>query len=315
MKHPFVRSLRILLLLLVIMSLALAACGDDDKDKDKEEEEAPPETVTLGLSLSTEANPFFVEIASGAQAEAETLGVEVVLMYAADDIDTQIQQIQEMIDQPVSALLINPVDSAGIVPSIEAANAAGIPVFTIDRGAEGGEIVAHVASDNVAGGRMAGDALAKGIGESGMVVELTGIEGASAAIDRGAGFNEAISAYENIEVIAQETANFNREEGQTVFAQILADNPEISGVFAHNDEMILGAIAAAEEAGREGIVFVGFDAVPDATAAVDAGTLYATIGQQPEEMGRLGVKTAVDHLNGTAVESFIPVNLALIGGR
>ena len=114
-------------------------------------------------------------------------------------------------------------------------------------------------------------------------------------------------------MIARETANFNREEGRTVFAALLEEYEEIDGVFAHNDEMILGAIEAAKAADRAGdILFVGFDAIEDAVAAVESGDLLATIAQQPAEMGRLGVEAAVDYLNGTEIPESVPVDLALI---
>src|SRR3972149_382760 len=120
-----------------------------------------------------------------------------------------------------------------------------------------------------------------------------------AARARGAGFNDYMSAScPGVTIIARQTANFNRAEGLTVFENILQAEPEIDGVFAHNDEMILGAIEAADAAGRTAIIFVGFDAVDDAVAAVEEGTLAATIAQQPSEMGRLGVEQALAYLNG-----------------
>ncbi|MFN8527572.1 MAG: D-ribose ABC transporter substrate-binding protein [Anaerolineae bacterium] len=273
----------------------------------------PASTLTVGMSLSNLANPFFASMRDGANEAATRLNVTLVVEDAADNADTQAQQIEDLIDQGVGVLLINPVDSDAIVASVEAANAANIPVITIDRSANGGTVLAHIASDNVAGGRMAGNYLAETLGNTGHIVELTGIEGTSAARDRGAGFNEAIAAFPEMQVIVRETANFSREEGQTVFASILEANPNIDAVFAHNDEMILGAIEAARAAGRlSEIKFVGFDAVDDALTALESGELLATIAQQPAEMGRLGVENAVRALNGESVEASIPVDLALI---
>ena len=211
-------------------------------------------------------------------------------------------------------MLVNPTDAAAIVPSIQRANEAGIPVFTIDRAAEGGEVVSHIASDNVAGGRMAAEYLCEALGGEGNVVELEGIAGTSAARDRGQGFNDYMSSEcTGVTIVARQTANFNRAEGLTVFENILTAEPEIDGVFAHNDEMILGAIEAAKAADRAGdILFVGFDAIEDAVAAVESGDLLATIAQQPAEMGRLGVEAAVDYLNGTEIPESVPVDLALI---
>jgi ribose transport system substrate-binding protein len=272
------------------------------------------EGYTIGLSLSTLNNPFFVTLRDGAQAAADAAGVELIVVDAQDDSAREATNIEDLVQRGVDALLVNPTDADAIVPSIERANAAGIPVFTIDRAASGGEIVSHIASDNVAGGRMAAEFLCTALGGQGKVVELEGIAGTSAARDRGQGFNEYMSSEcTGVEIVARQTANFNRAEGLTVFENILEAQPVIDGVFAHNDEMILGAIEAAKAANRAGeIVFVGFDAVDDAVAAVEAGDLAATVAQQPSEMGRLGIETAVQHLNGETVESYIPVALSLV---
>lgn len=160
---------------------------------------------------------------------------------------------------------------------------------------------------------MAAEYLCNQLDGSGNVVELQGIPGSSAARDRGQGFNDYMSSEcGGVTIVAQQTANFNRDEGLTVFENILTAEPEIDGVFAHNDEMILGALQAAEAAGRTDMIFVGFDAIDDAVAAVEDGRLDATIAQQPALMGELGVETAVDYLNGEDVSENIPVELELI---
>lgn len=290
--------------LLVIAAMLLAACAPAASETDKK---------TLGLVLSTLNNPFFVTLRDGAQAAADAAGVELIVVDAQDDSAKMTAGIEDLITKKVSAILINPTDSDAVVPAIQKANEAGIPVFTVDRGANGGEVVAHVASDNVAGGKMAAEFLCAAIGGAGNVVELQGIAGTSAARDRGQGFNDYMTAScTGAPIIAQQTANFNRDEGLTVFENILQAQPEIAAVFAHNDEMILGAIQAAEAAGRTGIIFVGFDAVDDAVAAVTAGTLAATVAQQPAEIGRLSVESAVTFLGGGTVEKNIPVPLSLV---
>ncbi len=274
-----------------------------------------PTEATIGLSLSTLNNPFFVTLRDGAQAAADAAGVKLVVVDAQDDPAREATNMEDLIQQDVSVILVNPTDADAVVPSVQKANEAGIPVFTIDRGANGGTIVSHIASDNVAGGMLAGKFLCDALGGQGKVVELEGIAGTSAARDRGLGFNDYMSKQcSGVEIIARQTANFNRAEGLTVFENILQAQPEINGTFAHNDEMILGAIEAAEAAGRSGIVFVGFDAIDDAVAAVNDGRLAATIAQQPAEMGRLGVENALNYLAGQSVESYIPVDLSLVSG-
>ena len=269
--------------------------------------------TTFGISISTLNNPFFVTLRDGAQEAADRLGVNLVVVDAQDDSAQEAANIDDLIQQGVDAILINPTDSDAIVPSIVRANEAGIPVFTIDRGASGGAVVAHVASDNVAGGVLAGEFLVEQIGGSGALVELEGIAGTSAARDRGAGFNSVVDGSGGVSVVSRQTANFNRAEGLSVFENILQTQGEIDGVFAHNDEMILGAIEAAKAAGRDGdIIFVGFDAVDDAVNAVNNGSLAATVAQQPALIGALGVESAFDHLAGDSVANYIPVALELV---
>ncbi len=240
---------------------------------------------TLGLVISTLNNPFFVTLKEGAEEAAAKAGVKLVILDAQDDSAKMTAAMEDLVQQKVDAILVNPTDSDAVTPSIMKANEAGIPVLTIDRGASGGK---------------------------GKVVELVGIPGTSAARDRGQGFNDAMKAYPGIEIVASQAADFSRDKGLKVFENILQAQPEIDGVFAHNDEMILGAVAAAEAAGRTGIVFVGFDAVDDAVAAVKEGKLAATVAQQPAVIGAMGVEKAAALLAGEELPEFIPVPLQLV---
>ncbi|MDI9371152.1 MAG: ribose ABC transporter substrate-binding protein RbsB [Synergistaceae bacterium] len=267
---------------------------------------------TLGLVISTLNNPFFVTLKEGAEEAAEKAGVKLVILDAQDDSARMTAAMEDLVQQKVDAILVNPTDSDAVVPSIMKANEAGIPVLTIDRGASGGKVACHVASDNVAGGVMAGEFLAEKLGGEGKVVELVGIPGTSAARDRGEGFNEAMKNFAGIQIVASQAADFSRDKGLKVFENILQAQPEIDGVFAHNDEMILGAVEAAEAAGRTGIVFVGFDAVDDAVAAVKEGKLAATVAQQPAMIGATGVEKAAALLEGEELPEFIPVPLQLV---
>ncbi|SFN79928.1 ribose-binding protein [Proteiniclasticum ruminis] len=218
--------------------------------------------------------------------------------------------VEDLINQKVDLILINPTDSDAVKSAVEAANAADIPVITLDRGANGGEVVAHIASDNVAGGVLAGEFIVEQLGGEGKVVELEGIPGASAARDRGEGFNKALEGT-NIEVVARQTANFDRAEGLSVMENILQAQTEIDAVFAHNDEMALGALEAIKASGRD-ILVVGFDATADAKAAVEDGSMAATVEQLPKMIGSLGVENAMKVINGESVEKTIPVNLQLV---
>ena len=267
---------------------------------------------TLGLVISTLNNPFFVTLKEGAQTVADKAGVKLVVFDSQDDSAKMTSAIEDLIQKKVDAILVNPTDSDAVVPSVLKANKAGIPIFTIDRGSSGGKVVSHIASDNVAGGRMAGDFIVKKLNGTGKIVELMGIPGTSAARDRGKGFNEVVSSQKELHVVAAQTADFNRDKGLKVFENILQSNPDIDAVFAHNDEMILGAIAASEATGKSGILFVGFDAIDDAVDAVNKGVLAATVAQQPFEIGSIGVEKAVEYLDGKEQPKFVPVSLMLV---
>jgi ribose transport system substrate-binding protein len=265
----------------------------------------------IGLSISTLNNPFFVTLRDGAQAAADEAGAELIVSDAQNDTAQQQDDVQNFVTQQVNAILVNPVDSDAVVPAIEAANGANIPVIVLDRGASGGEVATTIASDNVQGGRLAGEELAR-IAGSGDVAQLEGIPGTDPARDRGQGFEEAINAQSALELVASQTANFDRAEGLNVTENILQANPGIVGIFAQNDEMALGAVQAlGSDAGNE-VKIVGFDAIEDALSAIEEGTMSATIAQRPEEIGSLGVENAIRVIGGESVEENIPVEVELV---
>ncbi|NMA62329.1 MAG: ribose ABC transporter substrate-binding protein RbsB [Firmicutes bacterium] len=269
------------------------------------------QSYVVGLSVSTLNNPFFVDLKEGAEEAAAQLGLTLIATDAQNDANRQLSSVEDLISRGVNILVINPVDSSAIVPAIRAANKGGVPVITVDRGADGGTVVSHVASDNVAGGKMAGEFIVELLGGRGKVVELEGIPGTSAARDRGTGFNAAIASYGDIKVVAKQEAGFDRARGMSVMENILQAQPEINAVFAHNDEMALGALTAIRASGRD-IIVVGFDATDDAVKAVEEGRMAATVAQKPREMGKIAVEAALKYLKGEEVPEYVPVDLALV---
>ena len=264
------------------------------------------------MAISTLNNPFFVSLKEGAEKAAKTAGAELIVVDAQDDTAKQISGIEDLIQKKVSVILINPTDSDAVVSAVESANQAGIPVITVDRAANGGTVVTHIASDNVKGGQMAGDYILKAIGGKGNIVELQGKAGTSAARDRGEGFHKAVDGKDGVKVVASQPADFDRAMGLSVMENILQSNSDIQAVFAHNDEMALGAVQAIEAAGKKGIIVVGFDATADAVSAVNAGTMSATVAQKPELIGQQAVETAVKVAGGEKVPTAIPVELELV---
>ena len=296
--------------LLAALVFNLTACPSQPAATEEPAAEEAAGAAKIGLVVSTLNNPFFVSLKEGAEQKAKDMGMELVVLDSQNDPAQELANVEDLLTQGVSLILINPTDSDAVGNAIIAANNKNVPVVTLDRGANQGEVVSHIASDNVAGGVMAGEHIVSLLGGKGKVVELEGIAGTSAARDRGQGFNDAIAGTE-IEVVAKQVADFDRTKGLSVMENILQAQPEIDAVFAHNDEMALGAQKAIEASGRE-IIIVGFDATDDAVAAVKEGKMSATVAQQPSLIGELGVETAKKILDGESVEDFVPVDLQLV---
>ena len=305
-----------------IMVLSMAACGSSKPAEtaaaETEAAEAAEETAaaeegaaavegSVGLSLSTLNNPFFVTLSDGAEAKAKELGVDLIVVDAGDDSAKQTSDIEDLISKNIAVLIVNPVDSDAVAPAVEDAIEKGIKVIAVDRVVNGVDVDCSIASDNVAGAKMAADYLVELAGEGAKTAELEGVNGASATIDRGEGFHSV--ADEKLDVVASQTANFNRAEGMTVMENMLQANPDIQCVFAHNDEMALGAIEAI---GDKEIIVAGFDATDDAIEAVKEGTMAATVAQQPDLMGATAVETATKLMAGETVEKTLPVEVSLI---
>lgn len=304
--------------LLLAVFLMLSACttgnegGTTESTGNGGNEGSSGGKVKIGLSISTQNNPFFVTLKDGADKAAKAAGADLIVVDAQDDTSKQIAGIEDLIQQKVDVILINPTDSDAIATAVESANAANIPVITVDRAANGGTIVSHIASDNVAGGKMAGDYILEAIGGKGNIVELQGTAGTSAARDRGEGFHNAVDNQNDVKVIASQPADFDRAKGLSVMENILQSNGDVQAVFAHNDEMALGALQAIEAAGKTGIVVVGFDATDDAVNAVNDGTMAATVAQKPELIGQQAIDVAMKVAAGESVDASVPVDLELV---
>ena len=266
---------------------------------------------TMALVVSTLNNPFFVTLKDGAETKAKALGYDLLVLDSQNDPAKELANVEDLTVRGVKVLLINPTDSDAVGNAIAIANKAKLPVLTLDRGANKGTVVSHIASDNIAGGKMAGDFIAQKLGEKAKIIQLEGIAGTSAARDRGAGFKQAADAH-GFQMLASQPADFDRTKGLTVMENILQSHPNVKAIFAHNDEMALGAVKALEAANKKGVIVVGFDATDDAKAAVKAGKMAATVAQKPAKIGQLGVSTAKKIIAGEKVEKSVPVELELI---
>ncbi|MGX2961315.1 ribose ABC transporter substrate-binding protein RbsB [Peribacillus sp. JNUCC 23] len=300
---------KLLVVFLSLTLLLLSACSMEPPNWAKPAKKEKTTDIKIGLSISTLNNPFFVSLKDGVVKEAKALGMDVKVVDAQNDTAKQSNDVEDLIQQGVDVLLINPTDSAAISSAVQSANAIGIPVITLDRSSDKGDVVTLVASDNSKGGEMAAEYMVEKLGKDAVVAELEGVPGASATRERGKGFH--MIADTNLQVIAKQSADFDRTKGLTVMENIIQANPTIKAVFAHNDEMALGAIEAINSSGRD-IMVIGFDGNEDALNAIKAGKLEATVAQQPELIGKLAVDAGRDVLSGKKVEKIIPAPLKLV---
>ena len=265
----------------------------------------------IALVISTLDNPFFVTLKEGAEKQAKALDYDLVVLDSQNDPAKELANVEDISVRGVKILLINPTDSDAVGNAIAVANQKKLPVITLDRAANKGQVIAHIASDNTAGGEMAGNYIAEKLGKGAKIIQLEGIAGTSAARERGAGFAKAAQAHD-FKILASQPADFDRSKGLNVMENLLTAQPEVQGVFAQNDEMALGALRAIQAAGKKNLVLVGFDGTDDGVKAVKGGKMAATIAQQPEKIGEIGVQTADKVLKGEKVEASIPVELKLI---
>lgn len=269
-------------------------------------------TTKVGMSLSTLNNPFFVQMKEGAQAEAKKAGIDLTVTDAQNDASQQTNQLQNFTGEGVKSIIVNPVDSDAVGPAVRGANKQDIPVIAADRGVNKAKAATLVASDNVEGGKLAAKTLAEKLGGKGKIVTLQGVAGTSASRERGKGFAEGIQEFPGIEVVASQPADFDRTKGLDVMTNLIQSNPGIDGVFAENDEMALGAVKALGSKAGKSVSVVGFDGTPDGLKAVEAGTLYASVAQQPKELGRIAVQNAVQAARGKDVESMVKVPVKVV---
>ncbi|TPE21603.1 ribose ABC transporter substrate-binding protein RbsB [Clostridium perfringens] len=285
-------------LILMMLMTSFIGCTKNNKPK-------------IGMVVSTLNNPFFVNMKDGAEKEAEKLGYDLVVLDSQNDPAKERANVEDLVQLGVIALLINPTDSDAVVKTVEVANKSNIPVITLDRQANGGKITSHIASDNIKGGEMAAEyVLDKFKDEKGPinVVEIQGIPGASATRDRGEGFHNIMDKNDKFNFVSIQAADFDRQKGLQVMENIIQANPNIQVVFAHNDEMALGAVKAIKASGINALV-IGFDGNDDAKDSIDANEMTATIAQQPDLIGALGVELANKIYKGESIKDKIAADL------
>jgi ribose transport system substrate-binding protein len=296
------KKILVLLLVSVLFAPALFSAGQQEKAGDK---------IVIGMTVPGLQFPFFITMQDEALAYAEELGIELLTHDSQNQSSIQMSAVENFIAQKVDGILISPMTTDSLVPAIEAAVAAGIPVATVDRKANTDAVLIHVGADNIEGGRAAARFIIEKLGNKGTVIQLEGTPGASAALDRKAGFDEVITA-SNVKVLVSQTADFSRSKAQNVMENLMQAYPNFDAVFGANDEMIIGAIEAMQSAGIDPAskVTIGFDATTDAFAYMKEGKLDATIDQFPGQQASKALDVLVDYIkNGTKpAQSVVYIN-------
>ena len=303
-----------------LVSLAFMGCGEGGTADISEGNQGDESKGTIGISVLTLGNPFFNVIAEGVKEEAAKHGYDVVVVDGDRDVQKQANQIDDFLTKGVAAIILNPCDRQSIGPAIEKANKAGVPVFTCDLKcvAEGAEVVSHVGSDNLQGGRLAGEAMIEALGEQGGEVLIVHFPQANSCQLRVQGFEEVIGKYNaglsanQIKVVAQLDGGGVRDEGYKVTEDTLQAHPDLRGIFAINDPSGLGARAALEKAGKQDQVsIVAFDGQPEGKQAIKDGKIFADPVQFPDLIGKKTVQLMMDYFAGNEVakEVLIPTQL------
>jgi ribose transport system substrate-binding protein len=297
---------RLTLLLAIVL---IAACS-----------RAPQSNRTVvGVTLLTQTHTFFKDLEEGLREEAAARNLDVVIVACEMDPAKQASQIEDFVAQKVAAIVAAPCDSNAIGPHLSGPERAGIPVFTADIAAHSGKVVAHVASDNVQGGRLAARELARLLGGRGKVLVIDHPTVASVQ-DRVRGFEEEMKNHPGISIVGRPSSDGQRAKAMAVMEDMLQAHRDLNGVFGINDDSALGATAVLQAAGRKDVVVVGYDATPEAQDAIrSGGPLKADVIQYPRQIGKTVIELVARHLNGEAVKSVAVdvgiVNAASLGTR
>ena len=269
-------------------------------------------SATFGFAQTENNNPWRIAQTESMRNAAEENGVEIVITDAQSNTPKQVSDIQDMIAQGVDVLFIPPREEQGLEPALQTAREAGVPVFLVDREANAEiceDYISFMGSNFVEQGERAAEWLVEATNGKAKVAELQGTVGASVTADRGEGFKSVIDENSGMEIVASQSGNFNRAEGQNVTEQILGGNPDLDAVYAHNDEMAIGAIQALKDAGRkpgEDVTVVSVDGTRDALQAIIDGDLGATVETNPR-FGPLAFDTAERFLSGEQIPTKITV--------
>jgi ABC-type sugar transport system substrate-binding protein len=274
---------------------------------------ANAETVLLSMKGPGAGNPFWAAVEQGARDKAAELGVDLVVLSppVESDVQTQISQVEDQLAKGVDAIAIAPTDPNALAPIVDQAKAQGAGVVFVDtKGMNEG--VTFIGTNNEVGAALAADYICKNVPQGSDVAILQGIITQSTGQARAEGARKGLQEC-GMNIVAEQPADWDRAQGQSVMENILTGNPNLKAVFASNDNMALGAVEALKAAGKlADVMVVGFDANPDAAASILAGEMSASVAQNPRNMGALGVENALKVKNGETIDPVIDTGTVLV---
>lgn len=271
---------------------------------------AKKDTYKVGFAQTESNNPWRIAQTNSMKAEAEKLGYQLVYTDAAGSAAKQVADVNSMIAQGVDVIFLAPREEKPLIPAVMAAKKAGIPVILLDRNVDqslakaGEDYVTFIGSDFIAEGKRVAEWLAKNANGKSKIIELEGTTGSSPANDRKKGFDEAIAAAGGFEILASQTGDFARDKGRQVAEALLQAHPDADIVYAHNDEMAIGAIAAIEAAGKvpgKDILVLSIDGGKEAVQAVIDGTIAVVVECNPR-FGPKGFEIMQKYAAGEKIE-------------
>jgi len=307
-------------LLVCVAATALVGCTPTKRSSEPAQPAGARQTSVeqpkrVGVSLLKEDDEFYQVLKAAFQEAATKAGLEALIQSANGNLQRQTDQVDNFIAQKVDAIVLCPVDSSGVVGAVKRANAAGIPVFTADIAAKGGEVVSHIASDNRDGGRQVARKLAELLGGKGNVA-IIGFPEVTSVADRVAGFREELAKHPGIKIVEEVSARGQRAEAQKAAQNLLLKHGRsLRALFGINDNTALGAQAAAEQAGRTDLVIVGYDGSREALESIrnPRKLLKADAVQYPEKIGAAAADAVARYLKGDrTLPRVIPVPCGVV---
>lgn len=302
-------------LLGITMVLVLAACGEDKSGDSGSTNDKDDKSLVIGFSQVTLESPFYTSLVDGAKEAAEAEGVELIVVDAQNNIEKQNTDVQSLLTKGIDVLLINPVNPSAVAPALKAAEAAGIPVITVDRATKE-EVVSYIGRDNEEMGRIAGEKaieLLGGDSASGKIIELQGDAGGTVTKARHDGFHEAVGKVAGIKIIEGPYNDYIRAKAVSSMQDLLQAHPDVNLVYAHNDDMALGAVQVLTQMGKiNEVQVVGVDGLMEAVKKIADGSFQATVINDPISLGSLAIQTAIKAGNGEEVDKIMNAETGLI---